>query len=453
MNELLIQRSVPVRDSVDVFIAGAGPSGAAAALVAARQGASVCLVDAMGCFGGTGTAAGLMLFCSPTDGVHLTSAGIGSEIYDRLIASGGVCHAAGGKKVGEFCFTYHPEALKRVYDDLMTAEKNIRFSFFTTFLGVRKEGGRVTHALCAAKSGVFAVEAKVFVDGTGDGDLCARAGAPFEKGDENGRTQPPTLISQWSAIDWDKANREGFGEWRQDREELLRTAFEDGVFSTLDLHLPGMLQIGPTTGAGNIGHEFGTDATDERSLTKAMIDGRRRAQEYLRYYREYLKGFESMELMATGAMLGVRESRRILGDYVLQVGDFERRAVFDDEIGRFSYPVDLHATTPDADAHKKFLGMFKTLRYKPGENYGIPYRSLCPRTLENVLVAGRCISADRGMQGSVRVMPGCYITGQAAGMAAALAAGGSGNVRDIDIRGLQGRLVGMGAYLPNYQTK
>lgn len=159
-----------------------------------------------------------------------------------------------------------------------------------------------------------------------------------------------------------------------------------------------------------------------------------------------------MTLVATGSLLGVRETRRIMGDYVMTLDDFKKRAGFDDEIGRYSYPVDIHPNKNDIDSYKKFYEEITTLHYKKGENYGIPYRALVPRDLDNVLVAGRCISTDRYMQSSVRVMPGCYITGQAAGTAAAMVADSNGKntAHDIDIKSLQGRLKAIGAYLPNF---
>jgi hypothetical protein len=156
-----------------------------------------------------------------------------------------------------------------------------------------------------------------------------------------------------------------------------------------------------------------------------------------------------MELVATGSLLGIRESRRILGDYVLGLEDFRKRAVFDDEIGRYAYPVDIHASKPEEKCYVKFVEEFRELRYKEGESYGIPYRSLLPKGLANVLVSGRCLSADRYMQGSIRVMPGCFITGQAAGMAAALAVERKADPRGIVIAELQGRLKKIGAFLPN----
>jgi len=133
----------------------------------------------------------------------------------------------------------------------------------------------------------------------------------------------------------------------------------------------------------------------------------------------------------------------------LNLNDFQARAVFADEIGRYAYPVDIHASDPSAETHAKFMEAFQSLRLNPGESYGIPYRTLTPKGLSNVLVAGRCISTDRAVQGSVRVMPGCYITGQAAGVAAALASRKDLDVHAVDVTEVQGRLKEMGAYLPN----
>jgi len=295
---------------------------------------------------------------------------------------------------------------------------------------------------------VFAIAAMAFVDATGDGDLCAWGGAPTEKGDASGGLMPGTLCTLWSGIDWEAVER-GRAEGLRDDSQCARAA-EDGVFTIPDLHLPGMCMTSRSgIGGGNIGHTFGVDNTDERSVTEGLVWGRKLTLEYERYYKEYLKGFEGMELVATGSLLGIRETRRVMGDYVLVLKDFQQQSVFPDEIGRFAYPVDIHASTNDEEAHAQFMEEFTTLRYKPGESYGIPYRSLVPRNLDNVLVAGRCISADRYLQASVRVMPGCYITGQAAGVAAALTAADAGDTRQVDVGELQGRLKKLGAFLPN----
>jgi hypothetical protein len=366
----------------------------------------------------------------------MLAGGMGADVQRRLKEKGGT---GPGSDV-----TIRAEVLKRVYDDLLL-EAKVDFLFQTDLIAVEAEAGHVSLAVLAAKSGLFAVRARVFLDCTGDGDLAAWAGAPFEKGDEHGDMMAGTLCSLWADIDWAAVHQGG----RPSDESRLEDAFRDHLFTHEDRHLPGMFRVGQHTGGGNIGHTFGLDATDERSITKALLGARKSLLEYERYYKQYLKGFEQMELVATAPQLGVRESRRILGDYVLGLEDFKSRAVFPDEIGRYSYPVDIHAAKPDLASYRQYAEDFQKLRYGKGENYGIPYRSLVPRNLANVLVAGRCISTDRYMQSSIRVMPGCFITGQAIGVAGAMVAERDCETRGVPIAELQRRLKEMGAFLPN----
>ena len=314
-------------------------------------------------------------------------------------------------------------------------------------IDVVADGGRVDAVVCYGKSGLFAVKAGIYIDCTGDGDLAVGAGAPFEKGDAQGNLMPGTLCQTWAGVDWDVVRASGLGGGAS----RLEDAFRDGIFSVPDHHLPGIWRTGKKLGGGNVGHTFGVDGTDERSLTEQMIWGRKLICEYERYYKEYLKGFESMELAATGSLMGLRETRRVMGDYVLCEADFVARAVFDDEIGRYCYPVDIHPCVPgDKKAFLEFEKEFgTTLRYQAGESYGIPYRCLTPQGLDNVLVAGRCISCDRKILGSVRVMPGCFITGQAAGVAASISVEKGCTTREVPVGELTGKLLGQGAYLPN----
>lgn len=431
------QRHLPVRVSTDILIVGGGPAGVAAALAAARQdGVSVRLIDAHSSLGGMGTAGMVPAFMQFTDGVNFLAGGMGQNILDALRNAGGTAPPNG---VG-----IKAEVFKRVYDQLLE-EAGIPFTLHTQVVDAIGANGSVDAVVCAGKSGLYAIEAKMFVDCTGDGDLAVYAGADFEKGDSENQMMPGTLCSLWAGIDWDAVKASGLGHGNARIED----AFKNGVFTLEDRHLPGMWRVGNTVGGGNIGHTFGVDGTDEESLTKALKWGRKSLMEYERYYKEYLKGFEAMELVATGSLLGIRETRRIVGDYVLSVADFSPESRFDDEIGRYSYPIDIHVARPDKESFDAFMKEFTSMRLGKGESYGIPYRILTPKGLDNLLVAGRCVSTDRSMQASIRVMPGCYITGQAAGVAAAMAVQGNADVRGIDITRLQHRLVDLGAYLPN----
>jgi hypothetical protein len=373
-----------------------------------------------------------------SDGVNFLAGGAGREIHDRLNRADGLVPRDGRG--------IRAEVLKRVYDEFLLDSK-VEFAFHTSLVDVEAEGGVVRHAVCADQGGLFAIEARVFIDGTGNGDLSVYAGAPFEKGDENGDMMPGTLCSQWAPIDWNAVKSSGLGAGNSRIEE----AFADGVFTDEDRHLPGMWKTGETAGGGNIGHTFGVDGTDSESLTRAYVWGRKSMLEYERYYKEYLKGFENMELISTAPLMGIRETRRILGDYVLNVEDFTSDSAFADEIGRYSYPIDIHIARPDKESYDKFYKEFTSMRLGRGESYSIPYRILTPQTLSNVLVAGRCVSTDRNMQASIRVMPGCYITGQAAGMAAAMVVETDTDIRSIDIAELQSRLKSAGAFLPNFE--
>ncbi len=440
-SQVRYSREIPVRWEVDVFVAGGGPAGVAAALTAARQGCRVFLAEAHTCFGGMGTAGMVPVFMTFTDGVNFLADGVGREVLDALTAEK-------GPGCGLPQNAIPAELLKRVYDRLVAAA-GVQFRFQTTVVDVAAEGGCVDLAVCWAKSGLFAVRAGVYVDATGDGDLAAWAGAPFEKGDPEGNLMPGTLCSLWADVDWEAFRASG-----RNVHDLLRQAFADGHFTVKDPHHPGMWPVGRHLAGGNIGHAFGLDSTDEASLTEHLVQARARLTEFESFYRRYVPGFERLELAGTGSLMGVRESRRVLGDYVLSVEDFRARAVFPDEIGRYCYPVDIHPSRPDPREYARFEREFReTLRYGTGESYGIPYRVLTPRGLDNVLVAGRCVSADRAIQGSIRVMPGCFITGQAAGMAAAIAVERRCGTRGFPIAELQQRLRAMGACLPNFRPE
>lgn len=431
---MIYHRDLPVKYTADVCVIGGGPSGVAAAIAAARQGVSVFLVESQGCFGGAGTSGLVTAFTAFTDGVNFMCGGIGKEVYDRTLV-------ANPRGLNGRNLPYQPETLKKIYDD-MIAEAGVKFLFFANMVDVIKEDGQVISVIIASKSGLYAVSAKAFVDCTGDGDLCAMAGAPYVQGDEEGNVMGATLCSMWMNIDWDSPTPE--------QNSMLEKAFADKLFTHEDRHLPGIFPTGEQSGMGNLGHVFGVDSTQEHDLTRAMIEGRKMLPEFIEYYNNYLGGaFANAYPVTTAATLGVRESRRILGDYILNVNDYNARAVFDDEIGRFSYPIDMHVSAATMEAYKHYHDLFYAPPYADGETYGIPYRCLVPQKLDNVFVGGRCISTDKKMQASIRVMPCCFITGQAAGVASAMCVQQDRTSRQIDVHELQDRLVNLGAFLPN----
>ena len=432
---MIYQRELKRKYEADVFVAGGGAAGVAAAVAAARGGARVFLAESAGAFGGLGTTGLVPAFAPFDDGVNFLAGGIGLEIRKNVSKH---------LPLSTHWTSIDPEELKREYDRIVT-EAGVEFSFFTTVYDVIATDGHIEEVVLGSKSGLFTVKAKVYIDCTGDGDLIAFAGGRFEMGDEKGEVMPQTLCSVWANID-----RSRILPGAPNR--FIDQAYADGVLSLEDRHLPGIFHREDGIGGGNVGHTFGVDPTDERSLTSAMIRGRASILEYERYYKEYLKdGFENMRLVGTAPVLGVRESRRVTCDYTLTADDFVNRAVFEDEIGRYCYPVDIHVKSTDKSEYARFEEEYKRLyRYKKGESYGIPYRSLIPISFDNALVAGRCMGTDQKMQASIRVMPGCFITGQAAGAAAALAKN-AGDVRSVNFRDLADALLSLGAYIPNYK--
>ena len=436
---LAYSRKLLVKHETDVFIAGGGPAGVAAAISAAENGAKVFLCEGHSCFGGMSTAGRVPIFMGFGDGVNVYAQGVATRVREALKRETSL--KGEGNDI---------EAFKRAYDSLMVAS-GAEFRFGVKVVDAVVENGNVTHAVCSGPAGLFAVKAKVFVDASGNGELAFAAGAEMKKGDKNGKMMPGTLCSIWTGFDWERWEKEApkhpktFRGWA----DFVDEALADGVFLEADRHLTGFNRLGKDLAPANMGHAFNLDATDEVSVTKALVRCRAQMKEWERYFHEYVKrGTENIRLVATGEMLGVREARRLVSDYVLSFGDYMKRASFADEIGRYSYPIDIHPSNGSKAGMEEFAKMTREARYKPGESYGIPYRALIARGFGNLLAAGRCIGTDELVQSSVRVIPCCYITGQAAGAAAALAARVDGAVREVSSKLLRDALRAQGAYVP-----
>ncbi len=420
----------PILATADVVVCGGGPAGAGAALAAARNGYDVLILEQTGALGGMGTVGLVPAIIHVSDGKNLTADGICREIVDEMCRRMGVEPNYGWQNID-------PEILKVVYDEKI-AEAGIRVVFNVKICEVVRNGERVESVLAATSQGLKRIVGKTFVDATGDAAVAAFAGVPFERGDAAGNTMSPSLCVQYANVDFSRVNGTGRNEWIK--------LMEQGKAPLPEYHFVGFFRNGKTMGSGNLGHIYGIDCLDEFDITKGYIEGRKIARIIFDFYREHVPGYENAELVSTASSLSVRETRRITGDYQLNHGDYKRRARFDDEVGRFSYPVDIHASSTDPAAQKKVEEVLHATRYEAGENYGIPYRSLCPQGVKNLLVAGRSICADRAMQSSIRVMPGCFVTGQACGVAAGLSLA-TGDIRRVEIETLRAGLKKVGAYL------
>lgn len=429
---------VGLSDGWDVIVAGGGPAGCTAATAAAREGAKVLLLERTSALGGMGTMGLVPAWCPFSDGIRLVYQGLAERVLRETME--GMPHL----RPDQVNWTpINPERLKIVYDNILLGA-GVHVVFETLVCGVEKdEQDNIKAIFAASKKGIEAFSAKVFVDCTGDADLAAWGGAPYEKGGEDGVLQAATHCFMLANVDQYAYNHEQTTSMIH--SQMIKLA-DSGKYSLItDGHGCNSL-LGPGVVGFNSGHIWNVDNTDPASVTKAYFEGRKKAQQFKEGLEEFFpKSFAGAFVAQTAPLMGIRETRRIVGDYVLTREDYLARASFPDEICRNNYYVDVHQSAEEKAAGRKY----DSCRYGKGESHGIPYRCLIPKNLRNLLVAGRSISTDRPVQGSTRVMPPCLAMGEAAGIAASMAASKSGDVRaDVDTVSLRNLLRTHGAYLP-----
>ena len=450
MKEVLPNMRLSRHDQYDVIVAGGGPAGCTAAAAAAREGAKTLLIEESGMLGGMGTGGLVPSWCPFWDKEKIIYRGMAEHILNAAKALS--AHIL--PQDLDWVPIDH-EALKRVYDQFVTGY-GVDVLFFTSLVAANtNDQGEVTSIIAANQSGLTAYQAKIFVDCTGDADLAAFAGAAFAHGGDGGFLMPASLCFVVSNVDaygyrfdHDSGLNYGTMQGTNPKSAIHKIAADPKYPLVTDTHLCHQI-IGPGTVGFNAGHLFHVDSTDPASVSKAMIEGRELAHQIHEGLKEYFpSAFASSFLVYSAPLMGIREGRRILGDYTLTIDDYLTKRTFPDEISRNSYYIDLHLTKEESESLAQ-QGVSReqiNRRYAPGESHGIPYRSLLPRSLANVIVAGRSISCDRQIQGSVRTMPNCLCMGEAAGIAAAMAATGDRNVHHVDTETLRARLKEEGAY-------
>lgn len=442
-------REIELNEDYDVIVLGGGPAGCAAAAASAREGAKTLLIESSGMLGGMATKGLVSAWTPYTDGIRIIYGGISKKVFLETKNQMDV--------VPKDKFDWVPidyEYLKTVYDRLLK-DTGADVLFCTTFCAVEMQDERnVDKIIVSNKSGLSAYKAKVYIDCTGDADLYAFAGGEYYFGDdETHDVQPSTHCFVITNVD-----EEAFKKYTEqckghpihggNPNAIIHRIVSEKKFGVPDTHCCASF-VGPKTMGFNAGHIWNVDYTDPQSVTDAIFEGRKLARNIYEAMKYYLpNAFKDSYLVETAPIVGARESRRIKGDYTFTLEDFLDRRSFDDEIARNNYFIDIHQSAEEnLDIHSDQ----RYEHYKDGESHGVPYRILCPKQFDNILVAGRTVSSDRITQGSLRIMPCCLCEGEAAGIAAKMAADmDSVNIHNVNVKTLRRRLIEEGAYLPEH---
>lgn len=442
-----LQRTIPAESGYDLVVAGGGPAGAAAAICAARLGAKVLLVESTGCMGGMGSSGLVTAFDPMANGKQGLVGGFMLELVETMYSRGYMSPGIDPNCWRKNYLNWSPfrvEGLKLILDEFALSA-GVEVRFFTRVIDADARDGKVNGVVLSNVEGYSYVKARTFIDATGDAILADLCGAACrEAGKDSPRIMPATLPSLFAGVDWSAAPHPG-----DQTDVFLMEALEDGHFSQYDRLLPGMCKVGHQVGYLNGGHLFNLNALRCRDLSDGVMWGRKIACEYLEFYRKYVPGCARIEHVTTASLLGLRESRRIVGEYELTIDDYLARREFPDQIGIFNKFVDIHPYDCSQEEFDRFQKeKYKTAKLDVGEWFGIPYGILVPRGWTNLWVAGRCASSDVPVQGSIRVQPAASMMGQAAGTAAVQSMRTGCRAADIDTEELITTLRNQGANLP-----
>ena len=434
-------REVPLYGEYEVAVLGGCPAGIAAAVAAARAGRRTLLIERYGFLGGMGTAAGVTNFCGLHANVHgemrRVVQGIASDLLARIDRLDGLNapHLILGKILAQ---AYDTAAYKIAADDLLAAH-GVDMLFHALGAGVVMDGERRIDALMVeTKAGRQAIRAGIFIDCSGDGDLAAWAGAAFEVGDNAGGMMYPSMMFRLNGIDPDRAG----DAWRT-IPMLMEKAEEAGTHRfprKTAIVRPQRSAIEWRVNFTQLAREDGNAVSgiDPDQMTRGEIEGRRQAVEAFEFLRT-VPGFEKSYIVDLPPQLGIRETRRVVGGYMLSGEDVLGCASFEDSIGVNGWPMEQHVA---GDVVFKFPPIPESRGFNE-----LPYRMLVPEGIDNLLMAGRCASMTHEGQSAARVSGACFAMGEAAGLAASLALSGNTIPRDIAVEKLQQMLKQEGVFI------
>ncbi len=434
------RREIPVLGEYEVVVLGGGPAGIAAAAAAGRSGRSTILVERYGFLGGAGTAAGLSNFCGLHAKVHgehrQVVHGVCDEILDRIERLGGLARPHelfGGRILAQ---AYDLSAYKLSADELLvSSEVKLLFHAFAASAS-RSSSRKIESLIVETKSGRAAILGQVFVDCSGDGDLGAWAGVPFEIGDGRGGMLYPSTMYRIGGVDAEKAGK----AW-ETIPKLMEAAEAAGRRFPRKKPIVRP-QPHPSEWRANLTQIRNPDGSavsgiDAEQLSFGEVEGRRQARDTFEFIRASAPGFERAYIAEIAAQIGIRETRRLRGEVLLTEDDVLDCADFPDSIGVNAWPVESHVA---GDVQFVF-------QRKPRGYNQLPYRMIVPEHVDNLLIAGRCASMTHGAQSAARVSGACFVMGQAAGTAAHLALRENVQVRSLRTDLLQAALEAEGAFL------
>ena len=325
--------------------------------------------------------------------------------------------------------------------------------FFTKVIDAETNGKNVAGVIVSNVEGLKFIRAKTYIDATGDAVLAAASGAPCKVAGRDWPHQPATVCSIFGGIDWDHADYNGprgsDAVKERVKNEYLPRANADGHFTHPDHFIAGMKKIGAVTGNLNAGHIYNIDGLKARDLSDGMIHGRKLAVEYTEFYRKYVPGCERIELASTSPVMGIRDTRRIVGEFELTFADYNSARQFPDQVAVYNRPADVHSTNDSKEEYERFMkDMHGAGKLPRGASIGIPYSILVPKEWANLWVAGRCHSSDTKVHGSIRSQSAAFMMGQAAATAAIQSIRTGQPACDLDTWTLVESLRAAGSYLP-----